>query len=701
MSPKKTVNEERPAHATFWVRLLAFLLIIFVFHGLLLLRAEAQDRSVSLAFVAPRRLAILGQNPGERAVISRPGDQTRGPQDLVVDFPPAVQPSNTSMKKDRRGRLYLFWEEAGPRRGAVGFGPVAESGLVRPEPLRLPDGWNRLPDLCFDLGNGSWLTWVNAQLGRQTLFVRQSATGRAWSLATAGAMLRPRILCDAAGRLWLFWGETSRASFRLLYRVFDGGQWSAVQTACDAGPLAIGSYAAAVDEAGSPWVTWSQFTDRSYSVYVRQKKGTAWSFPVRLSTNPQAQNISPSIALAAGLGPVVSWVRSSGTETALCLRVSSPAGWSRETVVPGVEALQAIPQIEVENGSLAVAWMSGGRPKGRILFLARLAVPDSSQPVPISDFGSSQHVRSLPGPAMINNPELDEDSYIGYGDSITLGVINGEYHPELGYVPRLETLLTDNYGPSQVINEGVGSQITANGLARLDEVLSADLSRYLLILEGTNDTVTLIYNPDITGFNLEEMARRSRNFGSFPAMGTLLPRFDSAARPERIIEVNDRIRELTQLLAVPLVDFYTLFNDYPAGDGGVLSLMSDDLLHPNEKGYQFMAEKWLETIRDFPFPPVEVQIRREYDKIFFYQVPGNMLTWKDSPKIVDRTEIQGYRLYRKLSAAGDDTYVLITTIPGGLEYFDADIAPGMEYTYVISTITTQGVEGPCSVPVKL
>ncbi len=695
------MNDGRSPRSLGRVRAVAFLLIVFGFLVPLSNRGEAQDKSVSLAFVSPRRLAIIGHHPDNRLVISRPGDATQGPLDQVVGFPYPVQPSNPLIKKDRMGRLYLVWEESGPRQSSVGFGPVAESGFVQPASVRLPPGWNRLPDLCFDLGNGSWLTWVNDRVNRQTLCVRQSATGRTWNLASARAMLRPRIMCDALGRLWLFWGETNRESFRILFRVFDGGKWSPALTACDAGPLAIESFAAAVDDAGAAWVTWSQFAGQSYGVYVRQKKGTAWSPPVLLSTDSRAQNISPSIDLAAGLGPVVSWVRSSGKESVLCLRVSSSGGWSRETVVPGVEVLQAIPQLAVEDGNLGIAWISGGRPTGRVVPLARLAVPTSSQPPQIPGFDWLWEMLARLFPTMINNPELSEESYIGYGDSITLGVINGEYHPELGYVPRLEALLTENFGPSEVINEGVGSQITANGLARLDEVLAKDLARYLLILEGTNDTVTLIYNPDVTGFNLEQMISRSRNFGSFPAMGTLLPRFDAAARPERITEVNDRIRELTQLRAVPLVDFYTLFNDYPAEDGGVLSLMSDDLLHPNEKGYQFMAEKWFATISDFPFPPTDVQIRREYDKIFFYQTAGNMLTWEDNAKILDKTKIQGYRLYRKLSAAGDDTYILIATVEGDLEYFDSTITPGKEYTYVISTITTQGVEGPCSVPVKL
>jgi lysophospholipase L1-like esterase len=695
------MNGKSSAHACGLACSAASFLIVLGVRLCLAGRVEAQDKSVSLAFVAPQRLAILGWYPDRQLVLSRPDVSAKTWVNQALGLPVEVRSGNTLLRKDRNGQLYVAWEESGPQHSGVGFGRLTESGVVQSVHFRLPEGWNELPDLCFDPGNGPWLTWVNDRLDRQTLYVRQAATGSTWSLASAAAMLRPRILCDGQSRLWLFWGETSRTSFRILFRVFDGRQWSPTMTACDAGPLAIESFAAGVDDANSPWIAWSQHNGQSYGVYIRQQQGGTWSVPVMLSMTSNAQNFGPSLALAAGFGPVVSWVRSSARESVLCLRVLESGRWSRETVIPGVETREAIPQIAVEGDSLGIAWMSGGYPTGRVISLSRLAVPSSPPPLPRPPLGPFWGLPGWMFPTLIINPELNEASYIGYGDSITLGVINSEEHPELGYVPRLQNLLSAVFGPTEVINEGVGSQITTNGLARLDDVLAADLARYLLILEGTNDTVTLIYNPDVTGYNLQQMVIRSRNFGSFPAMGTLLPRFDDGARPERILEVNARIREFTQLLAVPLVDFYTLFNDYPATDGGVLSLMSDDKLHPNEKGYQFMAENWYETIRNFPFPPVEVQIRREYDKIFFYQSAGNMITWQDNPKIYDTLKIREYRLYRKLSAAGDDTYVLVATIQGSRQYFDTAINSDQNYTYVISTVTTVGVEGPCSVPITL
>lgn len=661
--------------------------------------AHAQDKTVSLAFVGPGRLAILGPGGGQALILSRMGSGAGGPSTQVLGAGGATRYDNATLKKDRTGNLYLVWEEPGPRRSGVGFGRISASGSVVPGRVRLFDEWNGLPDLGFDAAGHPWLTWVGGQPDARSLYVEDTVTGRVWRLASASAFLAPRLVCDGQGSLRVFWGETGASRFRLISRAFKGLSWSPAVTVRFSGPFPIESFDAAVDEAGTAWVVWSELNGKACAVCVSREANAAWSAPAVLSTNAPAQNIGPSVAIAEGVGPVVSWVRSSGGRSVLCLRVSASGQWGRETVIPGVAAAAAIPQVAVESGSVGLAWIEHGQARGRIIPLARLIAagplppPLPPGPAAIWDFFARLF------PFLLLNPDLGDSSYIGFGDSITYGVINSEYHPELGYIPRLEALLTSSYGASHVDNEGVGSEITANGLARLDGVLAADLARYILVLEGTNDTITKIYNPDVTQSNLELMVGHSRGFGTFPAMGTLLPRFDDLARPDRVQEVNTRIHSLAGVLAVPLVDFFTLFNDYPSSDGGVMSLLSDDKLHPNEKGYQFMAQKWFEAIRDFPFPPVDVQVRREYDKLFFFQNAGNTLTWSDNAKIFDKTKIQEYRLYRKLSNSGDDAYALLAVVQGSHQYFDSAIASGAEYTYVISAVTTDGAEGPASAPV--
>lgn len=702
---RRSLSKKNPSGPCRKTGLLGLGYLLLVLIPGLAIQSNAQESSVSMIFTAPERLAVLAQGPQGQVILNRIETKTKTLSSRELSWPGSIRPVHPILKADQNGRLFIVWEELGGASSRVGFGPITDAGGIRPEEVRLPLGWNSLPDLSFDAANEPWLIWDNSRLDRHALYVQQMQTGKTWVLSSAGVLLAPQVVCDRQGRVWVFWGETSPTRFRILYRVFNGGDWSPPQPACDAGPLAIQSFKAVVDERGVPGIVWSQYGSPGYGIYLRirqQREGDdqAWAPPVCLATGDGAQNINPDIAFASGLGPVVTWIRLSARESVMCLRVSANGRWNETVVIPGIETRESVPRMAIANGNMAVGWWSQGRPAWQVYPVLQMVAPGAPLgAAPLApDFSNWWFGRAFP--AIINNPALDETAYIGFGDSITYGVINHEWTPELGYVPRLQVILSQNFGPSTVSNRGLGSEITINGLARIPSVLEEELARYILILEGTNDTLTSTYNPDVTGYNLRQMVLLSRNFGAFPALGTLLPRFDPGAQPQRIAEVNDRIRTLSQTMILPLVDFYTLFTDYPAADGGVLSLLSDDLKHPSEKGYQFIADKWFEAIRNFPFPPEYVQISREYDKIFFYQKPGNMIRWQDNMKIYDTSLIRGYRLYRKLRAAEDDAYALIAFVEGEPQYFDTAISAGEQYSYVISTVMTDGVEGACCLPVN-
>ena len=682
------------------IRALGYLLVLLLFN--LAVQGFAQESPLSLRFTAPGRLAVLIQGIQGQFILNTIDTQAETVSRLELTWPEGLRPANPALKQDQNGRLFAVWEEFGSSSSRIGFGPVSEAGFIRPEALHLPQGGNSLPDLAFDAANGPWLIWDNGHADRHELLARQGQTGQTWVLAGAGAFLAPQVVCDGLGRVWVFWGETSPTRFRILCRVFNGGDWTPPQVMIDAGPFAIQSFRAILDERGLPWLAWSQHGSPGYAIHAlppRDGLGEARSEGICLASGEGAQHISPDIIWAAGLGPVVTWTRFTGRKGVQCMRILAGGAWSETVAIPGVAAGESVPRAAVAGGRLAVGWRSDGRLAWREFPLLQLSpLPDGSDPWPSDSFFSWWLSRLFP--TIINNPDLDESAYIGFGDSITYGVINHEYTPELGYVPRLEAILEENYGLSTVVNSGVGGEITLTGLARIPDVLEEELARYILILEGTNDTIISGYNPDVTVYNLQQMVVLSREFGAFPALGTLLPRFDAAAQPQRIVDINSRIRGLGQTMLLPVVDFYTLFMEYPSADGGVMSLLSEDVKHPSEKGYQFMADKWFEAIRNFPFPPEHVQVSREYDKILFYEKPGNMINWQDNEKITDPTLIRGYRIYRKLRAAEDEDYELIAFVEGTRQHFDTAISTDEVYAYVIATVMTDGVEGACCLPVN-
>jgi len=243
-------------------------------------------------------------------------------------------------------------------------------------------------------------------------------------------------------------------------------------------------------------------------------------------------------------------------------------------------------------------------------------------------------------------------------------------------------------------------------------------------MEGTNDVIFYNVAIETMAFNLREMARKCLQAGIFPAIATIIPRRDiewvSPVVRERFFALNEEIRKIPAALAIPLVDQYKAFFEYPAASGGLISLLSEDLKHPNEKGYQVMAQTWFNGIKSFPFPPANFQVKRR--DFFFrepftpvggiFSAPGpaarssaypqgrvNLATWTANPKILEKSAIKGYKLYRRKKSQSDALYQLIATVTDGYLYFDKTINISESYSYLVSTLRTDGVEGPCSGPI--
>ncbi len=79
-------------------------------------------------------------------------------------------------------------------------------------------------------------------------------------------------------------------------------------------------------------------------------------------------------------------------------------------------------------------------------------------------------------------------SYLGFGDSITLGVGDTEFPLGYGYVGRLAELLG-----ILVSNKGVaGEELVASGQFRFPDVVSSSNSDLVSVMEGSNDAIKRI-----------------------------------------------------------------------------------------------------------------------------------------------------------------------------------------------------------------
>jgi lysophospholipase L1-like esterase len=171
-----------------------------------------------------------------------------------------------------------------------------------------------------------------------------------------------------------------------------------------------------------------------------------------------------------------------------------------------------------------------------------------------------------------------------FGDSITAG----QGSSSGGYPPKLETLLNNNGKPSIVANQGRGGEQTPQGISRFDSVLASFPANIVLIMEGTNDANSGI-SVETTRFNLEAMINKCKAAGVTPVLATLTPSDRNGSETLIPGSWNPMIKALAASAGVKLADQYAAV--LPVWGG-----VNVDGLHPNDTGYQIIAETWYSAI---------------------------------------------------------------------------------------------------------
>jgi lysophospholipase L1-like esterase len=610
-------------------------------------------------------------------------------------------------KEDTLGRVWVAWEEWGNNRSRIGVGRYFEGQVIDARLFGRPEEFALSPDLSLDRSGSPWIIWVISTAREERVCVVDLSSLKKWTFRPAPdvSITNPRILVDRFDSVWVFWNETGKDRGEIIYRVLERGQWSDRQTIPHGTRFPCLNPDVAVDGQGVIWVVWSGYDGDDYELYLTRGDGTGWQKEARLTDN-RLHDGFPSLG-SAGDALVVSWTRTLENGSQVLAMVSQGGRPGGEIVLSPPSQELIFPRVFPAAGEqTSVIWRTG---------------PDVvvREFVPAFSGRGEAPAPSTPVPPLIFNPQRNEDAYIGFGDSITYGYIDRLPTPELGYPPRLDILLDQTFGPTEMINAGLGGEATPAGLSRIEEVIAATDARYILIMEGTNDVINPPISMDTAAFNIQEMARKCLEAGLFPTVATIVPRHDwlgvMTFYHKRLLHLNDQIRQVAAALPVSFVDMYTLFNEYPDSDGGVLSLLSGDLKHPSEKGYQFMAEAWLNEIRNYPFPPVDIHLRRKTPKRDSFDVPlktpfrfperrlpvpsrkiANLLFWRVNPKIFDPSRIQGYKIYRLTKGEPAEDFSFFVLVQNVSRFMDGGLEPFEQYVYLISTLRDDGVEGPCS-----
>jgi acyl-CoA thioesterase I len=178
-----------------------------------------------------------------------------------------------------------------------------------------------------------------------------------------------------------------------------------------------------------------------------------------------------------------------------------------------------------------------------------------------------------PGGRMIEKTPPGEN-IICLGDSLTAGV---GASPGMDYPSQLSGLIGVH-----VINAGVRGDTTGDALKRLDRDVLSKSPRIVLVILGMNDLASALPSEKMFS-NLEKIIDRIQAKGAMVVVGGIdFPTFGRG-----LTGSYKQLCAQTGALLVP--------NIYE-GIIGHEDLMSDTL-HPNDKGYQIIAERFYGVIR--------------------------------------------------------------------------------------------------------
>ena len=159
------------------------------------------------------------------------------------------------------------------------------------------------------------------------------------------------------------------------------------------------------------------------------------------------------------------------------------------------------------------------------------------------------------------------DVILAFGDSLTFGT---GASPAESYPAQLQSLIGRT-----VINAGVPGEISADGVARLPEVLEEFKPRLLLLCHGGNDFLRK-QSESVAAANVRAMIKLAKDKG----IGVVLI---ATPKPGLSISPPEFYAEIAKEFAIP-------FNDDALKSVLRDSELKSDLVHPNAKGYAQIAQ---------------------------------------------------------------------------------------------------------------
>jgi lysophospholipase L1-like esterase len=159
------------------------------------------------------------------------------------------------------------------------------------------------------------------------------------------------------------------------------------------------------------------------------------------------------------------------------------------------------------------------------------------------------------------------DVVLAFGDSLTYGT--GAATTE-SYPAQLQVLIG-----RKVVNAGVPGEVSADGLARLPEVLDEAQPKLLILCHGGNDFLRKLSEAQVAA-NVRAMIKLAQSKG----IGVVLI---ATPKPGLSISPPDFYADIAKEMAIP-------FNDDSIKSVLRDNALKSDLVHPNATGYAQIAQ---------------------------------------------------------------------------------------------------------------
>jgi lysophospholipase L1-like esterase len=215
------------------------------------------------------------------------------------------------------------------------------------------------------------------------------------------------------------------------------------------------------------------------------------------------------------------------------------------------------------------------------------------------------------------------NTYIGFGDSVTWGEIEGVQRLDLCYLAQMQTLLADPgyefyYGASNWVNLGVPGDTTLAGAERVERDLDEHSGLYFLLMLGVNDVIHVDLSVDSSLENLGYIIDAATARGMRVIISTLTPSKAGFSEHQfywdNLHSLSNGIIALAREKNVPSIDPLTLFLNTNPPDGWrdlleniIPGLSSGN--HPNAAGHRLIASLFAPALVTFPpQPPRNVNV---------------------------------------------------------------------------------------------